>query len=415
MTKRTESFLNQGKLVRHKLFAHAKMNGHHFTTEKSKMNQIGRIIYQQRISRKWSQEELCRGICAVSYLSKIETGKAEPSEDITAKLMERLGIKVDEEAEEKARILSEEAYDLLFSAMNQEFKDLMNSENTALYDATACGIDLSLLRQLAADHPEPLPSTFEGMMDQRQKALQRIIQGNCEEALNLFPNAWMYLMSGIDEYEKGNIRDAQMSLSKSYETAAEEGSVRVMMSTALYLMRCAMRVHDYEQVKKYAASAERIASAFKDRKTVFLIQYNRAYAAAEAADYESAYAFLRTLEKPNAVSLLLKAVCCEKTGNPEEGKSALNEAQKLIHSQSENTLSMMMKVMRMRLDNLTESVEYGEVLSELMRLIQNDPVSGFDSLYLSWLLEWYQNTRQYKKAFALLSENPWLAKNEKKN
>ena len=39
---------------------------------------FGFIIRRERVCRGWSQEGLCRGICAVSYLSKIEKGRAEP-------------------------------------------------------------------------------------------------------------------------------------------------------------------------------------------------------------------------------------------------------------------------------------------------------------------------------------------------
>lgn len=37
----------------------------------------GMLLRQARLTRNWSQEGLCRGICAVSYLSKIEQGKVE--------------------------------------------------------------------------------------------------------------------------------------------------------------------------------------------------------------------------------------------------------------------------------------------------------------------------------------------------
>ena len=59
------------------------------------MNYQGYLIYRTRIQRNWSQAGLCKGICAVSYLSKIETGKAEPSEEIIQLLMERLDLKCD--------------------------------------------------------------------------------------------------------------------------------------------------------------------------------------------------------------------------------------------------------------------------------------------------------------------------------
>ena len=42
----------------------------------------GQLIRAERLRRGWSQEGLCRGVCAVSYLSKIEQGKAEASEEV---------------------------------------------------------------------------------------------------------------------------------------------------------------------------------------------------------------------------------------------------------------------------------------------------------------------------------------------
>lgn len=46
------------------------------------MNYQGYIIYRERVRRNWSQAGLCKGICTVSYLSKIESGRAEPSAEI---------------------------------------------------------------------------------------------------------------------------------------------------------------------------------------------------------------------------------------------------------------------------------------------------------------------------------------------
>ena len=50
----------------------------------------GFIIRRERMRRDWSQDGLCRGICAASYLSKIEQGRVEASEDILRLLYERL-------------------------------------------------------------------------------------------------------------------------------------------------------------------------------------------------------------------------------------------------------------------------------------------------------------------------------------
>ena len=52
----------------------------------------GLLIRQRRLERNWSQSGLCQGICAVSYLSKIEQGRAEGSREILDLLFARLGI-----------------------------------------------------------------------------------------------------------------------------------------------------------------------------------------------------------------------------------------------------------------------------------------------------------------------------------
>ena len=74
------------------------------------------LIRYERLKRNWSQEGLCDGICAVSYLSKIEQGKAEPGEAILSALMKRLDLEWHggEEAQE-ARTLLDELEEAFFS------------------------------------------------------------------------------------------------------------------------------------------------------------------------------------------------------------------------------------------------------------------------------------------------------------
>ena len=57
----------------------------------------GLLIRRERLRRDWSQAGLCRGVCAVSYLSKIEQGKAEASPEVIRQLFARLDIVWDTE------------------------------------------------------------------------------------------------------------------------------------------------------------------------------------------------------------------------------------------------------------------------------------------------------------------------------
>ena len=57
---------------------------------------IGLFIKKKREEQHIRQEDLCRGICDKSTLSRIERGKQEPSSGIPGVLLQRLGINEDQ-------------------------------------------------------------------------------------------------------------------------------------------------------------------------------------------------------------------------------------------------------------------------------------------------------------------------------
>jgi len=68
--------------------------------------EIGRKIYYSRHEKGMSQQELARGICTVSYLSKIENNRAEPHQDIIDKLFAKLGIANNEKTIEELETIN---------------------------------------------------------------------------------------------------------------------------------------------------------------------------------------------------------------------------------------------------------------------------------------------------------------------
>ena len=56
---------------------------------------MGIWIRQTRLEKNWSQDGLCKGICAVSYLSKIEQGKVIPAPEILHALAAKLDSRWD--------------------------------------------------------------------------------------------------------------------------------------------------------------------------------------------------------------------------------------------------------------------------------------------------------------------------------
>ena len=62
----------------------------------------GIMLRRERLLRNWSQETLSKGICSVSYLSKIEQGKADADEQLLAALFEKLEITWQEISQEES-------------------------------------------------------------------------------------------------------------------------------------------------------------------------------------------------------------------------------------------------------------------------------------------------------------------------
>ena len=90
--------------------------------QKNVWKMIGMRIRRERIKRNWSQSSLCYGICAVSYLSKIEQGKMEVSEEILKLLLERLELLwIDDKETKDLESFVEAQYEFLFTHPIQEF------------------------------------------------------------------------------------------------------------------------------------------------------------------------------------------------------------------------------------------------------------------------------------------------------
>ena len=144
----------------------------------------GLLIRQARLQRDWSQEGLCRGICAPSYLSKIEQGKAAPSPEVTELLLHRLGLVWTPEPEGlapcwKALLSGSPNFDSLYEQLVQPRREILASSPLAA--------DALLLDAFYADEMRPLPVEWEPFLSTRQLALHRGLQGRWEEAVRLEP------------------------------------------------------------------------------------------------------------------------------------------------------------------------------------------------------------------------------------
>lgn len=377
---------------------------------------VGFIIRRERMRRDWSQDGLCRGICAASYLSKIEQGRVEASEDILRLLYERLslpwygGESAMSGLSERLDELYELAYSGEFKALNAAVTALREEKPELLLSSAAA--DISVLSEIAAWRGESsdIDEAMEQYLAPRGLALLRLMQDRDAEAAAIYPSALCSYWAGVAQYESGKSYTAAVeNLQRAYSLAADEGRARLMMLSRAYIGNCYCNQLDAENMEAHYTVAERLAKALHDAEMLTTIRYNRAATALETGDYESAYKYFSTLEEPTAMALHKLAICCEKLGRRDEAFSALNRAAAVEDTHMPAGLAEeMLSLVRRRLENpdYLRDADYGAALLDCFERCRRELPIGYAGFHLPWLLEWYTANRQYKLAYELMNEFP---------
>lgn len=379
--------------------------------------EVGFIIRRERMRRDWSQDGLCRGICAASYLSKIEQGRVTASEDILRLLYERLelpwygGESAMSGLSERLDELYELAYSGEFKALNAAVTALREEKPELLLSPAAA--DISVLSEIAAwrgGTDAGVDAGMEQYLSPRGLALLRLMQDRDAEAAAICPSALCSYWAGVAQYESGRSYTAAVeNLQRAYSLAAGEGRARLMMLSRAYIGNCYCNQLDVENMEAHYTVAERLATALHDAGMLASIRYNRAATALETGDYESAYRYFSALEEPTAMALHKLAICCEKLGRRDEAFSALNRAAAVEDTHMPAGLAEeMLSLVRRRLENpdYLRDADYGAALLDCFERCRRELPIGYAGFHLPWLLEWYTANRQYKLAYELMNEFP---------
>jgi len=370
----------------------------------------GFLIRKERLAKNWSQEGLCKGICAVSYLSKIEQGKTEASEDILSALFARLGINwlCDEDFLAKGKNFIEDWYDSAFSADYEKTLDFAKKykKDFSALKNSCFAVDIMLLEEFSAEESHALDQRFEPCMDNRGLALQRLFCGSFSEAAKLYPCAFMYFRAGVFAYEKGENAIALENLQKAYSLAADEGRARIMMLSKLFMTNCYSNMQNIEAMERHGKIAKRLALELGEKGFAETVDYNFAATKIEVGDFAGAYDYFSKAENPTAPSLHKLAVCCEKLGKTNEALAAI-AAEKSAPAEAEEFKALADKaceLIKFRLENkdYLSSAEYGNMLLAFFDLCRKEMPIGYAKFHLPWVMEWYKANRRYKEACELL-------------
>lgn len=377
----------------------------------------GFIIRRERMRRDWSQDGLCRGICAASYLSKIEQGRVTASEDILRLLYERLslpwygGESAMSGLSERLDELYELAYSGEFEALNAAVTALREEKPELLLSPAAP--DIAVLEAAAnwrGGTDAGVDAGMEQYLSPRGLALLRLMQDRDAEAAAIYPSALCSYWAGVAQYESGKSYTAAVeNLQRAYSLAADEGRARLMMLSRAYIGNCYCNQLDAENMEAHYTVAERLAKALHDAEMLTTIRYNRAATALETGDYESAYKYFSALEAPTAMALHKLAICCEKLGLRDEALAALDKAEAEENTHMPAGLAgEMLSLVRRRLENpdYLRDADYGAALLSCFERCRRELPIGYAAFHLPWVLEWYAAARQYKPAYELMNEFP---------
>lgn len=370
------------------------------------MNYAGFLLRRERLARNWSQEGLCSGICTVSYLSKIEQGKAQPSGEVLGLLMKKMDLPWYVEEPESDKWL-QRCYDALL-CHDPAFSRMVSSREPERLLYSPCGADWLLLQQFAAPQRKPLEEALEVCMDRRQLALQRLLQNRYEEAMQLLPCAFCTCAAGSYAYETGDLTAAVEWMTQAYRQAAEEGHPRIMLYCKAILGNCFSNRRDLAAMERHYRVARNLATALGDREILESIDYNIAATRLEAGDYISALTYFQSKPQPTRMDLHKLAICFEKLGMVAQAQETLDQAFSAAsnHQMPEELEEQMLTVVRLRLASSAylKDAAYGRALLECFRRCREELSSGYALFHLDWVLEWYEANRQYKQAVQLMRE-----------
>lgn len=372
------------------------------------MNYAHFLIRQKRLDRNWSQEGLCKGICTASYLSKIEQGKAEPSEEVIRLLFQRMGIEWNDKENGCSDQMLKDSYEFLLTGDQENFYKIVKSELWQKYENSPWGLDYLLLNRYAEPNAGPMEESLEICMSQKQLALQRNLQGRWEEAIRLFPCGYLYVEAGKACYHNGNTTQAIELLQTAHQLAAEEGSVRIMLMARITMGSCYSNLQDTDSMKAHYQVAKRLAVALGAKEELKDISYNEAATQIELGQYQIALDYFEHCKNPNAASLHKLAICYEKLGNPQKALEALERADVAEHFLPDNMEEKMCRLVKLRLTDkyYLDSEVYGTALMDCFKMCKQHLPAGYAIFHLPWVLEWYEYHRQYKCAYDLLLDFP---------
>ncbi len=400
-------------------------------------NFTGFLIRQQRLQKGMSQEALCKGICAVSYLSKIEQGIGNPSPAILQQLLNALHINYNQNEEQlsQARANLESYFDKYFHSETAERETTylklhqQEMENSELHLGWHLFNLFSLIQKYGKNAPVchqevTYLARFFDYMETDQLFLYYVGAGlvDSDDQLEMLRLAetirpTSFVKQSIAEvyFTRRAYMDAISAADRAYTAAAEEGSLPILLWSSYLLGACYANFNDLSFMLRYYKRARELARGY-DASISSLIDYNIGSAYLEHGQYANAVPYLlsslsaqETGGEQKFLTAQKLALCYFEQDYPALGLRYLQEASDYKTSRMPAVYDQLLYLTNLRyVQNERASAEYENVVKELYQSNEESLGEGYKRLFADYLITYYTTQRKYKDALALKTEHAYV-------
>ncbi|MBR5287344.1 MAG: helix-turn-helix transcriptional regulator [Clostridia bacterium] len=398
----------------------------------------GYLIRRERLAQNLSQEGLCKGICAASYLSKIESGSAEPGEEIIDRLFAALGIDFvrDPELEEEAQRQLDQFLFLMDAGEPYEEQKAFFEENRERLLRSEFSVRLQLYELVSSasvnnahEMRERLTEieAFLSCLSPTEQQWVLLVKADCQQtqeeeygilkqAAQIRPYALATYKLAACAYRQGHYSQCSELADQAFSQAAYEGNPATMIWSSYLLGSCACNRCDIMLAQRYFQRTLALCRGYREDMSSY-IRYNLGATYLEIGQDESALKELTQAKEIRSdiyYNMLLHqklALLYARLGRREEGLAELALARAAFageqwpESFSADLLEKMLVFAQMMLANEDAEIPGFE---ETARALYEDAGRiygyGYKRFYGRYLIEYYKSQRRYKEALRISEE-----------
>ena len=229
---------------------------------------LGILIKFHREKNGLTQEELGKGVCSVTHVSKIERGTTQFSSEITNLLSEKLGINMEAELQslQKFEKLLHQWHDCMVLQQNNEIERLKNQiEKNSLFLIQSVKNTYFLLQARYF--------LLQGDITNAEALIDKIY--NVRKDLNTYETHLLHHLLGITELQKGNFKKALEYLLKINEKEYENLEFYYQIAIAYHNLQFKVKAYYYSELSLEYFQKTNNFKKIIDAETIKLINEGR--------------------------------------------------------------------------------------------------------------------------------------------